>query len=38
MHAEYEDLTSGYTTISSNKGEYISIKKSATNITNSGPN
>jgi hypothetical protein len=26
IHAEYDDLTSGYTTISSNKGEYI-IKK-----------
>lgn len=27
IHAEYDDLTSGYTTISSNKGEYTNIRR-----------
>ncbi len=27
IHAEYDDLTSGYSTISSNKGEYTNIRR-----------
>ena len=27
IHGEFDELTSGYTTISSNKGEYQSIRK-----------
>jgi hypothetical protein len=32
IHAEFDDLTSGYTTISSNKGEYLSIRKPVNNL------
>lgn len=27
IHAEFEELTSGYTTISSNRGEYANIRR-----------
>ena len=27
VHAEYDDLTSGYSTISSNRGEYTNIRR-----------
>lgn len=30
VHAEDDDLTSGYTTISSNKGDYVGIKRTLT--------
>lgn len=30
IHADFDDLTSGYSTISSNKGEYTGIKKPST--------
>lgn len=30
IHADFDDLTSGYSTISSNKGEYAGIKKPST--------
>jgi hypothetical protein len=27
LHAEDDELTSGYTTISSNKGDYVGVKR-----------
>jgi hypothetical protein len=32
IHAEFEELTSGYTTISSNRGEYVNIRKPINNL------
>ena len=33
IHADFDDLTSGYTTISSNKGEYVSSKKPSNTLS-----